>query len=259
MHCSSCQAQLASGATSCYFCGASQPSVSPGTPSSLLAQTGVSVGASANDGWRIWVSVILAGIYAPFASSFLLARERWSVAGPGAGAPPASPSSRGLVVLAMLFAVPLVPILSFGLVDAATAGPEHGAAWEDPGAQRRAFTYVLWTLPVGWFYLLSLVRARAVERELTIHLHDVTAGSPAAARVFGAQRFGRALATALSTVPFALSLALLLVLAISGWSMAMDGLVMAYFVAIGAAIWATSWLHIGPFQRYRNALSAGAP
>lgn len=259
MHCVSCQAQLAPGSASCYFCGASQPAAAGGGyPGSGGVGAQWLTQAPAQEGWRIWASFFLGGLYAPIASNYLLEREKWNASGGTGGQPPSPPSNRGLAVLGLFVGLPALSILVFGF--ATTAGDVN---WYGPDSSswgvRSAHRFAFFNIPVAWFYLLSLVLARRVDREFTVLLHQVTGGSRAAAREYAPGRIARAFAHVLSVIPLLLLGACVTLMITRTWVAEMDAMAAFYVLAVAIATWATSWLHVTPLRRFRRAVMAGMP
>ena len=253
MHCVSCQAQLAAGSSHCYFCGTVQP------PAQL---SGTSTGSNpwfaanpANEGWRIWASLFLGGLYAPIASSFLLARERAGIAGK---ALPPPPSNRGLVVLGLFIGLPMLLVLVMQLPDSAhSAGraTDVGASYALPGTRRMANA----NLFIAWFYVVSLLLARRVERNFSLLLYEVTAGSRSAVSAFRGNPIGRWLASAVAVAPMILVCSIAFILRWHTWHDSVEVLSSLYILAVFFATCATSWLHISPIHRFRTAALANGP
>lgn len=213
--------------------------------------------APTQEGWRVWASFFLGGLYGPIASNYVLRREQWNAAGGTAGAPPAPPSNQGLAVLGLFVGLPTLSILVLGMgaasdVDWSGSGPP---SWGVRNAHRWAF----FNLPVAWFYVLSVVLARRIEREFAILLHQITAGSRAAARDYARGGLSRALATGVSFAPFVILVSAVVLMRLHTWSDAIVGLSAFYVLSTFVAAWASSWLHIAPLRRFRRAVLAGMP
>lgn len=260
MHCVSCQAQLAPGSPSCYFCGAPQPASSgPAFAGGGTVQHAQWLTqAPSQEGWRIWASFFLGGLYAPIASDYLLKREQWNAAGGSGGSPPAPPSNRGVAVLGLFIGLPLLTILLFGYVNQADR-----VAWYGPGGESwnvsNAHRFAWLNIPIAWFYFFSVVLARRVNREFAILLHEVTGGSRAAAREFAPGRIGRAVAHVVGVLPLLILGASIVLMLTRTWVHELEGWAVLYMFAVAAATWATSWLHITPLRRFRRAVMAGMP
>ncbi len=254
MHCVSCQAQLAAGSNHCYFCGTVQPTAQV---------SGTGAGAnnmwfttnSANEGWRIWASFFLGGLYAPIASSYLLARERAGIAGKTL---PPPPSNRGLVVLSLFIGLPALFIISLSFVDRLSSVPTFDDVFRSnriAGAHHSAILNML----VAWFYFFSLMMARRVERNFALLLYETTAGSAAAVASFRRPLFMRGAASVIACGPIALMAYVGFTMRWFEWHDSLAGLGGLYILALVAATWATSWLHISPMRRFREAALASSP
>ena len=253
MHCVSCQAQLAAGSNHCYFCGTVQP------PAQL---SGTSTGNNpwfstnpANEGWRIWASFFLGGLYAPIASSYLLARERAGIAGKTL---PAPPSNRGLVVLGLFIGLPMMVIL-LSLLPSSISSVDRLPGQDNSYARNAASKAMLVNIFIGWFYLFSLLLARRVERNFSLLLYEVTSGSAAAITAFRGQPIARWTAYVVAAAPIFLICVMAFVMRWLTWADSMKTLCGFYLIAVFAATWATSWLHISTIHRFRQAALANLP
>lgn len=253
MHCVSCQAQLAAGSKHCYFCGTTQPAPAVSGPS--MNQNAWLSTNPGNEGWRIWASVFLGGLYAPIASSYLLARERAGIAGK---ALPAPPSNRGLVVLALFFGLPLLSVYVLMMGDR-IASIGYTNAHGDSYAWRSAAKVVTVNILFAWFYLFSAVLARRTERRFALLLYEVTGGSIAAVSAFQRGAIPRWTASVLAAGPMLIICRIGATMNWAEWKPSMEGMGWLFILAVMAATWATSWLHINTIRRFREAALASAP
>lgn len=261
MNCVSCQAALAPRSTHCFFCGAAQPSAGPGGAApgwqagqgpTTYAQW-VASSAPNGEGWRLWASFFLGGLYGPIASRYLYDREEWNAGVRQSNAPPVAPSTRGLVVLGMFFGLPLLCILVLGF--AISAGKVIWYVQEGVGyglSEAHAFAYL--NLFVALFYAGSALAAFHVERRFLILLYELTAGDKATIAVFRAGGVKRIVATFLATVPLLLVLYADGVMLAADWSYSVQDVSLAYLLAVAIATWSTSWLHVHPLARFRRAM-----
>jgi hypothetical protein len=252
MHCVSCHAQLAAGSNHCYFCGTVQPATQVvGTAAGNNAWFSTN---SSYEGWRIWTSFLLAGLYAPIASSYLLARERAGIAGK---ALPSPPSNRGLVWLGLFIGLPTIWVLVLALAPSV----KHVIRFPDVLSHSRshAARMVIGNIFIAWFYVFSLLTARRVERHLSLLLYDVTAGSATAVAAFRANRVAQWIAGALAIAPMVVICKIAFITRWASWDDSLAPLTTLYVFAITAASWATSWLHVNPVLRFRVAAVANAP
>lgn len=268
MNCASCNARIPPSSSHCYLCGAAQPgrrgagAASPGgglsrhggAPSSSYARW-LASSYPRSEGWRIWTSFFLGGLYAPLASAYLVEREEWTAGLRRGALPPAPPSQRGAVVLGLSLALPTFLILVLGAVvsafDVRLISGEGEAVWTN---LRAAYTFTWLNLAVVGFYLLSLVQARTVASRFRELLRELTHGDARAMDVFDAEPWGARLAMLVSLLPA-------LVLGVSafrmlrvGWDDAQPAFALLYLVVLCGAAWSTSWLNLRPAMRFRAAL-----
>lgn len=250
MHCVSCQAQLAAGSNHCYFCGTVQPSAQVSGTGAGAANHWFTTNP-ANEGWRIWASFFMGGLYAPIASSYLLARERAGIAGKTL---PAPPSNRGPVVLSLFVGLPALFIITIGFAIQLT--PETGRG---VGGTDEALRLASLNLFISWFYAFSLMMARRVERNFALLLYETTSGSSAAVATFRKRSVGRVVASVAACLPLAMTAYIGFTLRWFDWHSTLGGMKWFYLIALFAAAGATSWLHVSPIHRFREAALAGSP
>lgn len=252
MHCVSCQAQLAAGSNHCYFCGTVQPAPAVSGPSTN--QNAWFSTNPANEGWRIWASFFLGGLYAPIASSYLLERERAGIAGTTL---PAPPSNRGLVVLALFIGLPFLSVIVLMLNDRIDS-VGYSSALGDSYAWKSAVEVVRLNLFIAWFYVFSAVLSRRIHRRYAVLLYEVTGGSATAVAAFRRGQFTRWFAALLSAGPMLIVCWIAATMRWSGWDPKLDLLGSLFLLSVAVATWASSWLHINPIRRFRAA-ALGAP
>ena len=266
MNCVSCQARLAPRSTHCYFCGATQPAgarapVGGGTPSGTspygpgsYAQW-MSSSEPNSEGWRLWASFFLGGLYGPIASRYLYQREEWNAGRRPGKAAPTAPSNRGLVVLGMFVGLPMLFILVLGFVISANEVSWYGAgntSWNLDEAHGFAFA----NLFVAGFYLLSLTAARQMDRRFQLLLYELTGGDRQTLDTYRRGRGATFAAAVMAAAPFGLLTWMSIVMRQEMWSPDLDTLAVLYMFLIMAATWATSWLNVTPVSRFRRAMLA---
>lgn len=260
MNCTACNAQLAPGSTTCYFCGARQAQAvrtSHARPAHGASWRGP--GGPPHEGWRTWTSFFLAGLYAPIASAYLVRREE-HLAGLRRGQlPPTSPSQVGRVVLWLFAGVPalVVMVLAFSAhvssVRRASRFYESGEdAWVGLGT---ASHILLVNLSVGLFFAVSVCVARWARRRFELLIEEITQGDPHVVSLYREGRAGRVVAAATGFAPLAFLGVYVVTLAAGSWHPALSELGLAWVPLVGAAAWATSWLNIQAATRYRAVLS----
>lgn len=266
MNCISCQAALAPRSTHCYFCGAGQPQAQSGqaggaawqgaaASSSTTYAQWIASSAPNGESWRAWASFFLGGLYGPIASRFLYEREEWSAGVRQASHPPVAPSTRGLVVLGMFFGLPLLAILVLGFTISAndvswnpTTGTQYGVA--------EAHTFAYLNLFVAMFYVGSLLAARHIDRRFLVLLYELTGGDKTTLGAFRSGRIRRAVASLIALSPLVLLLWSNMLMVRDGWSYGISSTAVYYLLAVTAATWATSWLHVNGLARFRRAMLA---
>lgn len=218
-----------------------------------------------SDGWRIWVSFLLGGLYGPIAGRWLLARAEYTASTPGSSLPPPPPSQRGSVVLGLVVGVPLV--LSFvGTFSAALSRFDSMlsyralAAADARGGSGLSGTFLLGpvvlSLLVALLFATAALRARWIESRYDALLEHATSGDPQQLLRFRGAAARRHVATVIAMLP--LALLLLLSAAIATGLLLGPVITVAYFfpLAAVAAAWAVSWLTISPTIRYEQAVSS---
>lgn len=265
MNCISCQAALAPRSTHCYFCGAGQPQAAStgawGAAASSAASASTTytqwIASSAPNGesWRAWASFFLGGLYGPVASRFLYQREEWSAGVRQANAPPAAPSTRGLIVLGLFFGLPVLCILVLGFtISAVDVGwrPNEGIAYGL--GEARTFAYL--NVFVALFYVASWLAARHVDRQFLVLLVELTGGDRSAITAYREGRIRRAVAAVLAIAPLALVVGTNVRLLLVPWFDHAGLMAMYFLAAVMVAAWATSWLHTSSLARFRRAMLA---
>lgn len=218
----------------------------------LLAQ------GTANEGWRTWASFFMGGLYAPVASSYLFSREEWNAGASKRATPIAPPSTRGVVVLGLFCGVPVMALVGLFMVNAMSSvwvDPSSGVPRMVRGAQSAAFL----NLFVAWFYVLSVLLARQMDRRFSLLLFEVTGGSRAAMRRMRRGRVGRGVAMAVSCLPFVIVAVCVMTMRTAGWSPLLDSMGGFYALTSFAAAFLTSVLHMGTYNRFQAALRSVTP
>ncbi|TVQ96695.1 MAG: hypothetical protein EA398_15655 [Deltaproteobacteria bacterium] len=263
MLCASCQARLLAQQTDCLVCGARQPG-SAGA-AHLHAHSPWAAWMAAADpraeGWRIWTSFFLAGLYAPLAASWLAAREEWTAGLGRGGLPPAPPSQRGAIVLLLSIALPILLILVLGYVVSMFDVRPRPLGFSPvivglealPTAQR-----FLWmNLLLSAIYPAFAIHARLVDRRFEQLLARLTHADPVMLQRYREGRPWRVAAALLGLLPLVVLMITARLLLDHGWSEVQYLLALLYIVALAVAAWATSWLALQPALRFRSLLHAG--
>ncbi|MFT6398574.1 MAG: hypothetical protein ACJAYU_003333 [Bradymonadia bacterium] len=209
----------------------------------------------ANEGWRIWASFFLGGLYAPIASSYLLSRERAGIAGKTL---PPPPSNRGLVVLSLFVGLPALSLISLMYMDRLSDVANSLPAFRGYKIGE-AHHFAVLNMFVSWFYFFSLMMARRVERNFALLLYETTAGSAAAVAAFRKSSFSRLIASVVACTPLVIMAGMGFTMRWFNWHESLAGMGAFYIVALISATWATSWLHISPIHRFRAAALASSP
>jgi hypothetical protein len=260
MNCSSCNAQLAPGSGTCYFCGARQARSWRGTAGRSATQQRWGASSTSAEGWRTWTSFFLAGLYAPIAARFLVLREE-HLAGLRKGQlPPTSPSQVGRVVLGLFIGVPALAVAAMAFV--ANASSVHrSSAYFEVGEDRwvslqAAHSAILVNLFVALVYAASVVVARWAERRFELLLAHATDEDPHVIRLYRQGSTSRAVATVVALLPLAMIAVYSVVVFRAGWDSSLSGAAGLWLPLVIAAAWASSWLNIHAASRYRAVLSS---
>lgn len=268
MNCTSCNAQLAPGSSSCFFCGASQPT-SPRAPSAMRstwqpqAPTAAygqwtTPGANLSETWRVWASFFLGGLYGPIAGQYLLQREEWGAGMRAGSLPPSAPSQRGLVVLGLFVALPVffVGVLGFVInaADVRRSWEYYEAnidAWSNTS---QAYGFAWLNVLIAGFYVLSVLIARMNELRFEVLLSEVTGADPAALREFRRGATLRTLASIAGIAPMLVIVEMNTIMVATEWAQHLQPQALLYLALCAVAAWATSWLNISPAGRFRAVL-----
>lgn len=210
------------------------------------------------EGWRIWTSFFLAGLYAPLAVRYLVAREEWTAGLGRSGLPPAPPSQRGGLVLLLSVALPIVLVLVLGLVISALdvrpriVGAEgHVVGWD---ALQTVHRFGWFNLLIGGLYPALVLLGRPSEARLHDLLVRVTGGDARVLRIFEAGRLWRRLVALTALLPLGVLCVMARALVDHGWVSHLAPLALAYLVSVVVAAWCVSWVVLQPALRFREAL-----
>jgi hypothetical protein len=272
MNCRSCNTQLAAGSTVCFFCGAPQSlhasAVGGGQGASPAAWNWGAPNSVSLDAefWRVWVSWVLFGTYAPLAGLYLLQREEWNVGLRPATAPPIAPSQRGLYVFALILFMPVVLVMFFGfLVEVSGVRWETTAsyaAYGTDGSQQGWWSGLRGAYGMGVLnltvvsYLASLVlTGDFLHRRFEALLIETSGGDPLRLLRYRKLRVLRIAAQLATLVPALLLLTVLTASVLTGWSHVLTILSWLMALSLFVSAWTGSWLNISPFLRYRRVVS----
>lgn len=268
MNCRSCNAQLAAGSTVCFFCGAPQSThhstatVGHGPAPATWNWSTPTAAAADAESWRIWVSWVLFGTYAPLAGLYLLQREEWNAGLRSAAAPPIAPSQRGLYVFALILFIPVVLVMTFGFIIEVSGVSYDRNYYGTGGSDAGGWSGVRGAYVMGVFnlvivsYLASLVlTGDFLHRRFESLLVETSGGDPLSLLRYRKMRSLRVAAQVATVLPAILLLTVLTSAIFIGWS---EGLtVLSWLVAMSMFLsaWTGSWLNIDPFARYRRVVS----
>lgn len=251
MNCPSCQAHIAPASSHCFFCGADlHANRAPGTAGAGLRFRGL---PAENEGWRIWLSWLLFGLYAPVVGSFLFEREEWNASLRADSLPPTAPSQRGLFVLGIVLFAPLIAILALSYT---VQSLEYASRWNHQPGDSPVILGLI-NLAIASIPAFGTLSARSLQRRFELLLTEITGGDPIALVRFrqGARhRFAIAL-VAWSSMSL---IGLQLVMMVSGTGGSEVFFTPLYMFSLLLAPWASSWLNIEPAMRFRRVM-AGVP
>lgn len=212
------------------------------------------------EGWRIWASFFLGGLYGVIAGRYLAAREEWTVGLTERQWPPIPPSQRGVVVLGLSLFLPLLLLAVLGLISGAmdvlwiSVAPGEGL-WR----HTRAVHVATWlNLPVAIWPVLAAVLSQDVEARIQGVLAELGGEDPQVLQRFAEGASSRRWAFVAALVPLLSWVGLALVLLFVRWHPVAYWLILTYVVSTIIALWSVSWLNISPVLRMRSVLLQGA-
>jgi hypothetical protein len=262
MNCRQCHAQLAPGAQACPFCGTPSASHAPGgapglrSGASALWHTPAPAHAGIDEGWRVWLSTLLFGTYAPAAGLFLLQREEWTLGLRQDPLPPSAPSQRGLYVVGLLFLLPMLASLCVPyLLQVLRVGlHEVTPQWRPMVLQGLQWMAML-NLLVAAVPLAVMVWGRWLQRRAEALLVEVTHGDPVALMRFGHGTWVRVIVGSLTAMPLVFLLLPGLHLPVrSAWESWVLFTGLGYALSLPLSAWAASWFCLHPVLHLRRVL-----
>lgn len=169
--------------------------------------------------------------------------------------PPAAPSTRGLIVLGLFFGLPVLCILALGFAVSANGVTWYPSEGVQSGlSEARTFAYL--NVYVALFYVGSWLAARHVDRQFLVLLVELTGGDRSAVRAYREGRIRRGFVSLLALLPLGVLVYTAVRLVALTWFDAAGACASYFLLAVMAAAWGTSWLHMSTLARFRRAMLA---
>ena len=247
MRCPQCGAGNAGGAIDCFYCGRSLS-----LPQAALSAAPIA-GRRRDESWRLAVSFLMGGLYAPFGGLYLARADEWRSGAKNSPLPPAPPSQNGLIVLLLFAAVPALVILVFGF--AISMGDVREIAFDSQTPIFDRYYGIRAAHRFGW---MNCILAGVYPAIACVGAHINRRYRRLAARVHGDSIADHVVVSsvhALLVAAFAL-LPLLVVSTASvimrarGWVEWLGPIGAIYMFACAAAALSVSWYCIRPAMRY---------
>ncbi len=254
MNCTTCQASLAPASTRCFFCGTDLSAGRAGQAATANLSLRYRGGPTESEGWRIWLSWMLFGLYAPVVGNYLFEREEWSASLRADNLPPVAPSQRGLFVLAIVLFAPLIAILclSWTVQSMEVAAHSHYRS-----VTESIMVLGLINLAISAIPAFGVANARWLNRRYEALITETTGADPLALVRFRSGTRGRLLAKVAAFSSLLLvSLQLIGLVADLGARGSM--VTPFYMLSLLLSPWASSWLNIESTMRFRRVM-AGTP